>query len=166
MKLETNSALPRFGVKGRAAGSWLESHSVSLPAMPNSWKPANQNRVLRLGRGEYLVEGDLALQLAAAWQAQPNIFLVPRYDAAFVLTGHEAATVLQEICALDTRPEIVQDQVLITLIAGISATLVCEDRNDEPYYRMWCDGTYADYMQEILTEIVLEQGGEVIGLQA
>lgn len=166
MMLYESSALPRFGIKGRAAGTWLASHNIPLPAAPNQWLSFDNDRILRLGRGEYLVEGEIAQQLAAAWQPSPDVFFVPRYDGAFVLAGKEAAHVMQEICALDMDPDNIKDQVLMTLVAGISATVVCASSNNAPVYRLWCDGTYADYLREVLNEIVLEQGGATVGLQS
>jgi sarcosine oxidase subunit gamma len=165
MMLYETSTLPRFGIKGRAAGIWLASQNIPLPAEANRWLSFDNHRVLRLGRSEYLVEGEIAHQLAAAWQPSPDMFFVPRHDGAFVLAGKEATHVMQEICALDTRPEAIKDQVLMTLVAGISATVVCASNNDAPLYRLWCDGTYADYLRGILNEIVLELGGATIGLQ-
>jgi sarcosine oxidase subunit gamma len=49
-------------------------------------------------------------------------------------------------------------------VAGISATVIRQILNDEPVYRIWCDGTYGPYMWEVLTEIATELGGGAVGL--
>jgi sarcosine oxidase, subunit gamma len=148
--------LPRFGLKGRAAADWLAGQGVALPQQPNTWLAlADQGRVLRLGRGEFLLEGDAAERLESAWQdGRRDLYRVPRYDAAFVLTGAKATVLLQEICMLDTRPQAMAGQVLMTLAAGISVTLVCETDAAVPVYRLWCDATYGDYMKNTLQEIL------------
>jgi len=155
MNLTEASTLPRFGLKGRAAPDWLAGQGITLPQQPNTWLAlADHGRVLRLGRSEYLLEGEVADQLQAAWQdGLRDLYRVPRYDAAFVLDGETALTLLQEICALDTRPQAMENKVLMTMAAGISVTLVCETNGASPIYRLWCDGTYGDYMQNTLQQI-------------
>lgn len=140
-----------FGVKGKSSASWLGSHGVLLPELPNTWvaRP-DGGLVLRLGRSEYLVEGSLAEKLEASWKAGlPDLYRVPRYDAAFVLPARSARNVLAEICALDIRPEAMGNKVLMTLAAGISVTLVCMGDT----YCLWCDGTYSDYLQQVLQQL-------------
>jgi sarcosine oxidase subunit gamma len=147
---------PRFGVKGKAAAAWLAAQGLALPQQPNSWIGlADGSLILRLGRGEYLAEGAAARQLHTAWKnGMPDVYQVPRYDAGFLLAGEGMAGVMAEICALDTRPELVGDGVLMTLAAGISVTLICDTHEGVPAYRLWCDATYGDYMQGMLREIL------------
>jgi len=164
MMLSDACSLPRFGIKGRAAAGWLAAQGTVLPQHANTWLLLSDGtRALRLGRGEFLLEGAAVPGLEAAWQdGQRDIYRVPRYDGAFVLSGENVHAVLQEICALDTRPEAMADTVLMTMVAGISATMICEAGNNAPMYRLWCDGTYADYLREVLTEIVVEQRGALV----
>jgi sarcosine oxidase, subunit gamma len=156
MTLSVAHELPRFGLKGRAAADWLAGQGIPLPQQANTWLAHDDDsRVLRLGRGEFLLEGTIAQQLEAAWpDDQPNLYRVSRYDAAFLLDGEKAPSLLQEICALDTRPEIMTGKVLITLAAGISVTLIYETKGEAAIYRLWCDATYGDYMQSTLQEIL------------
>jgi sarcosine oxidase subunit gamma len=143
---------PRFGLKGRAAADWLSGQGIAVPQQPNTWLAlADGSMVLRLGRGEYLLEGAIAQQLESPWQdGCPDLFRVPRYDAEFVLGGDQATALLQEICALDTRSQAMGNHVLMTLAAGISVTLI----HTGDVYRLWCDATYGDYMQHTLQEIL------------
>lgn len=156
MSLVIVNTLPRFGIKGRAAADWLIRQGIQVPESSNSWRALGENsRVLRLGRGEFLLEGDIARNVEAIWsEGQQDIYRVPRHDAAFVLQGASTTELMQEICALDTRPQTMGNQVLMTIAAGISVTLVCETHVDVPLYRLWCDATYGDYMQTTLQEIL------------
>lgn len=144
---------PRFGLKGSAAAAWLEAQDIAVPPQANCWLAlGDDSRILRLGRGEYLIEGAPADTLAARWQdGQPGLYRVPRHDAGFVLEGAAVPALLAEICALDTRPHVIGDQVLMTLAAGINVTLLCESG---PRYRVWCDATYGHYLQRTLREIL------------
>lgn len=144
---------PRFGLKGSAATAWLEAQGIAVPPQANSWLAlADDSRILRLGRGEYLVEGAAAQKLHAAWQeGQPGLYRVPRYDAGFLLEGNAVPALLAEICGLDARPQVIGGQVLLTLAAGISVTLLCEAGQR---YRLWCDATYGHYLQHTLREIL------------
>lgn len=150
--------LPRFGLKGRAAENWLTAQGVALPRQPNSWLAwGDQNRILRLGRGEFLIEGPAAENLQSAWQpGQADLYRVPRHDAAFVLAGESVPALLQEICTLDTRPQTIGNKILMTLAAGISVSLTCEPGDAGPVYRLWCDATYGDYMTRTLQEILVQ----------
>jgi sarcosine oxidase, subunit gamma len=140
-----------FGIKGKDAAAWLAAQGISLPAQPNTRSICGENRILRLGRFEYMVEGPAADALRLAWENQPGrgAFLVPRYDAVFALDNTRGRNALMEICAMDTAPEVIGDAVLMTLAAGISITLVFEQN----LYRLWCDATYGDYMQQVLQEL-------------
>ena len=156
MSLANMNDQPRFGLKGRAAPDWLCAQGVALPQQPNSWlELADDGRVLRLGRGEYLFEGAIARQLESAWRdGCRDLFRVPRHDAAFVLEGEPVPALLQEICTADTRPQAMLGQVLMTLGAGISVTLVCAAEEAAPRWRLWCDATYGDYMHGVLQDIL------------
>jgi sarcosine oxidase gamma subunit len=57
--------------------------------------------------------------------------------------------VLAEICALDVRPEVIGNSVLMTSAAGISVILICMGET----YCIWCDATYGEYMQQALQQI-------------
>jgi sarcosine oxidase subunit gamma len=143
---------PTFGIKGKAAPAWLASQHIMLPEQPNTWRVMNDgSRILRLGRGEYLADGGVAEALGSAWRdGLPDLYRVPRYDASFVLSGDMAHKTLAEICAMDVRPEIIGNGVLLTLAAGISVILIQEDKT----YRIWCDATYGEYLQHTLQELM------------
>lgn len=164
------SCLPRFGIKGSSAETWLLAQGLAAPSQFNSWVEGPQGvLVLRLGSSEFLIEDQLnstfCQKLLAFNQAEiPGAYQVARADAALVLSGSEVLSLLSEVCVLDLRDSKLADQqVVMTQIAGISATLIRQSLNDKHLYRIWCDGTYGVYMWETLYEIAQELGGGAVG---
>ena len=139
-----------MGVKGKAAAAWLATQGIAPLPPPNSWlRLPGGDLILRLGRGEYLLTGSAAETLSAAWRdGQPELYRVPRYDAGFFLSGEAGRAALAEICTLDVRPPVIEDRVVMTLAAGISVILICQEGD----YRIWCDASYGDYLQRILQQ--------------
>ncbi len=164
------SCLSRYGVKGAKASQWLAERGIAIPANPNSWAVSDQNTlVMRLGGSEFLVEdqfgGAACAKLAAETTRVPNVYKVPRADAAFILSGSEVLNLLSELCSLDLREKSLSaDEVIMTQLAGISATVLRQTINGEQVYRVWCDGTYGAYLWEVMLEIAVELGGGAVGL--
>lgn len=167
------SAFPRFGIKGANAQSWLSQHKVSIPELANGWtKSTADSLVLRLGNSEFLVEDHPASDLCAALnKACPmsdfGLYPVPRYDSSFMLSGQHVLSLLAELCSLDLGPKSLGNQQLfMTQVAGISATVLRQTLNGEDVYRLWCDGTYGAYMWDTLIEIAEEFDGGAVGLNS
>lgn len=164
------SCLARYGVKGPNAAQWLLAHGIAIPTNANAWTLCEKKTlVLRLGGSEFLIEdqlgGSACGRLANDTARLPNIYKVPRADAAFIITGSEALNLFSEVCALDLHEKTLTAHALImTQVAGISATIIRQTYNGEPVYRIWCDGTYGAYMWEVLIEIATEMGGGAFGL--
>lgn len=166
------SCFQRFSVKGPQAANWLASKGMNTPAAINSWDEAAPGAmVLRLGGSEFLLEdqysGSTCETLSASFtQADvPGVYKVQRADAAFILSGTEVLDLLSELCMLDLRDSsFPANAVLMTQVAGISATLLRQQLNGQQVYRMWCDGTYGPYMWDMLLEIAKELGGGAVGL--
>jgi sarcosine oxidase subunit gamma len=164
------SCLARYGVKGPNAMQWLGERGVVIPASANAWTVSEQKTlVLRLGSSEFLLEDQLGgfvcnkLESEAARVA--GVYQVPRADAAFVVSGSETLNLFSELCSLDLREKSFADnQLIMTQIAGISATVINKTIHGESVYRIWCDGTYGAYMWETLIEIAVELGGGAVGL--
>ncbi len=51
----------------------------------------------------------------------------------------------------------------MTVIAGVSVTLLRQMLNGQSVYRIWCDGTYGPYLWKTLLGITEEYGGGAIG---
>jgi sarcosine oxidase subunit gamma len=158
------SNLARYGVKGAQASAWLTKHGVKIPDAPNAWALSGQTLVMRLGSTEFLIEdqagGEICKKLLADTVRIPNVYKVPRADAAYLLAGSGVLNLLSELCALDLRETaLLESDVIMTQMAGISATLLRQTINGEMVYRLWCDGTYGIYMRHVLDEIAVELSG-------
>jgi sarcosine oxidase, subunit gamma len=157
--------LARYGVKGAQAAAWLSKHGVTTPEAPNTWVLSGQTLVMRLGSTEFLLEdqigGETCKKLLADTRRVPNVYKVPRADAAYLLAGSAVLNLLSELCALDLRENsLLENDVVMTQVAGISATVLRQNINNETVYRLWCDGTYAAFMSHVLDEIAVELGGK------
>ncbi len=164
------SCLARYGVKGPNAMQWLVDHEIAIPSIPNGWTVStSKTLVLRLGSSEFLVEdqlgGSTCSRLVSDATRAASVYKVPRADAAFVVSGSEALNLLSELCPLDLREKSLSTHHLVmTQVAGISATIIRQTLNGESIYRIWCDGTYGSYMWAVLIEIATELGGGAVGL--
>jgi sarcosine oxidase, subunit gamma len=167
LKVTDISKLERYGVKGAQAAVWLAQHGVSIPDAPNTWILHEQTLVMRLGSTEFLLEdqtgGEVCKKLLADTARVPNVYKVPRADAAYLLAGSGVVNLLSELCALDLRESaLLENDVVMTQVAGISATILRQTIDGETVYRLWCDGTYAAFMMHTLTEIAAELGGRAV----
>lgn len=164
------SCFERYGVKGPQASQWLADHELAIPSNPNSWTRCDQKTlVLRLGSSEFLVEDQLgglaSKKLANNTSRVAGVYKVPRADAAFILSGREVLNLFSELCSLDLRAtSLLDNDVIMTQVAGVSAIVLRQTINGELVYRLWCDGTYGPYMWEVLIEIATELGGGAVGL--
>lgn len=164
------SCFSRYGVKGPNATQWLVDHGIAIPTNANAWTLCEQKTlVLRLGSSEFLIEDQLGgaacSRLASDTTRVASVYKVPRADAAFIVSGSEALNLFSELCALDLREKsLAAKDLIMTQVAGISATMIRQTLNAEPVYRIWCDGTYGPYMWEVLIEIATELGGGAVGL--
>ena len=158
------SKLQRYGVKGANAANWLANHGVAIPTKANTWVLTDNAIVMRLGLTEFLIEdaidGKVCAKLEADVECVIGVYKVSRVDAAFLLAGSAVLNLLSEVCALDLRESVLaENDVLMTQVAGISATVLRQSVNNEMVYRIWCDGTYNQYMQHILSDIAQELTG-------
>ena len=164
------SCLARYAVKGPNATQWLVERGIAIPAKPNAWAIDEQKTlVLRLGGSEFLIEdqlgGFVCNKLASDTKRVAGVYQISRADAAFVVSGSEVLNLFSELCSLDLREKSFADNhLMMTQIAGISATVINQTINGEQVYRIWCDGTYGAYMWEVLMEIATELGGGAVGL--
>jgi len=164
------SCRQRFGVKGPQANQWLASQKIKTPESENSWVIDKDVLVLRLGSSEFLIEqqisGEICKQLNKASQVNTvGVYKVLRADAAFVISGNEILTLFSELCKLDLSEKALKpNQVIMTQVADISATIMPEIVNDRLVIRLWCDGTYGAYMWRVLHQLAQELGGGAIGL--
>ena len=161
--LKNLSSLKRFGMKGPNAEDWLVRQGVAVPPSPNTWLNTRDGQlILRLGTSEFLLEDTLdGTNYAELYQrSQQQIegaYYVARADASFSISGAAALNLLSELCTLDLRSSVMAgNKVVMTQIAGVSATVVLLSLNEVPVYRIWCDGTYGEFVSDILQEIATE----------
>ncbi|XGV95619.1 MAG: hypothetical protein ACAF41_23115 [Leptolyngbya sp. BL-A-14] len=166
------SCLTRFGVKGPNAADWLLSQGITTPDRPNTWSPlADGGIIARLGATEFLLEDSLhsqtAPQLVEACQQPPaKVYPVLRQDAAIILCGSEVNELLLQTCSVNFRAlSLLERPVILTSMVGVAVTIIPGDRNGQPFYRLWCDGTFGVYLWQTLGAIVAEMGGGVVGLE-
>lgn len=155
------SKLTRYGVKGPQAAKWLAEQGVAIPKNANTWLQNDQTLVMRLGGSEFLIEdqesGKICEKLAVDSKRVDGVYKVAHADAAYLLAGSEVLNLLSEVCALDLRELALPENALVmTQVAGISATVLRQNINNETVYRIWCDGTYSVYMRHVLDEIAEE----------
>ena len=155
------SNLARYGLKGAQAATWLTKHGVKIPEAANTWVLHEKTLVMRLGSTEFLIEdqegGEICKKLLADTLRVANVYKVPRADAAYLLAGSAVPNLLSELCALDLRESALLDNdVVMTQVASISATILRQTLNNESVYRLWCDGTYGVYLQHVLDELAVQ----------
>lgn len=166
------SCLTRFGVKGANAAAWLMSHGIATPDRPNTWNDLSDGGIIaRLGITEFLLEDSLHSQLAprlmeACQQPPAKVYPVLRQDAAIVLCGAEVNELLLQTCSINFPAlALMERPAILTLMVGVAVTIIPGDRHGQPFYRIWCDGTFGAYLWQTLGAIVAEMGGEVIGAE-
>ncbi len=164
------SALPRIGLKGPGAADWLSARGVTVPGQPNTWSALEGGgAVARLARTEFLVEdgfsGKTVARLAPdLMPGSPGVYPVPRQDCALALTGELVNELLVQTCNVDFTAQTRDARVVtLTLMVGVSVTVLQQRLAGTDCWRLWCDGTSGPYLWETLTGIAAELGGGAVG---
>ena len=151
------SGVQRTGLKGRGAGDLLASLGIAVPPRANQilrFTGAPAGRCLRLGTTEFLLEQDdgdaLLSALDTALQAAPaQVLGALRRDRCFLLSGTGVPAALRQIAAFDFEgPGFGGDDVVMTLMAGISVSFVREPSTGPDALRLWCDAGFGDYLHD------------------
>lgn len=163
------SNLSRFGVKGPHAAEWLQASNINLPNGTNRWTTQDSGSlVMRLGNTEFLLEDQPENGLCQALNEtavnESGVHKVIRNDAAFIVSGELTPALFSEVCAIDLSGDALEDNRLVmTVIAGVSATMLKQELKGQSVYRIWCDGTYGPYLWKTLLGIIEELGGGPVG---
>lgn len=162
------SFLTRFGVKGAGAAAWLASQEIPIPDRPNTWCQVQQGGIVaRLGMSEFLIEDSLDSQVAsrlAACQLPVKVYPVLRQDAAIALCGTEINHLLRQTCSINFRALALAERPLVlTSMVGVTVTVIPNERDGKPFYRIWCDRTFGAYLWRTLLAISEELGGGAVG---
>lgn len=172
MGIADRSPLPRLGVKGAKAGDWLSQQGLPIPHRPNSWHPLPEGGIVaRLGLTEFLVEdglnGTIVPPLVIASENPPSrVYPVLRQDLALGLVGDRVHDLLRQTCSFNFQALDLDDRpVVLTSMVGVAVTVLPGVHRGQPWYRLWCDGTFGTYFWQTLVQIGTELGGGAIGTE-
>ncbi len=162
------SALPRTLLKGPQAAAWIQRQGLSVPPKIYAHEAIPGGGLLiRTGAAEFFAEGavsgDAVERLAGEGATLPDgVYSFPRQDAAMLLSGEKSFDVLAQTCGYNFRqPEM---DFIMSRIAGVSCSILREDRDRAPLFHIWCDASYGTYLWETLLEISREAGGDAVGM--
>jgi len=170
--------LPRLGVRGAAAATWLGAQGCLIPSAPNLLTVQPQGAtLLRLSQGEYLLLGSLAdegaqvaaVDAALAADATPGVYALPRQDthAWFWLGGARAVEVLAKLCGVDLRPKaFAADAIAQTSVARLNAIVANAGSAERPAFHLLVDRPSAEYFREAVLDAMSEFDGKEVDLAA
>lgn len=155
--VETTAVL-RIGLKGPQAANWLQQQALPVPE-PWRWLEHQGLLLCRLGQSEFVLEAGLEHpeMLALHTQLQvtmPGVYPVMRYDASWLLAGAALPDIMAEFCGLDWQLETAEQRVCMTTLGGIHVKLIQVAIEGYRCVRLWCDGSYRDYLHTLMTERV------------
>lgn len=165
------SSLWRHGLKGPHSIAWLTAQGIAVPEV-NSWAPlVDGGLIARLGKTEFLLEDGLIgttarhMQNLLADDRPHGVYPVLRQDAALVLTGMALQQLLRQTCSFNFRAlNAAARPLVLTTMVGVPVTILPQETLDGIHYRVWCDGTYGEYLWRTLLDIAHELDGGVTGL--
>jgi sarcosine oxidase, subunit gamma len=165
------SCFTKTGLKGPRAAAWLAGQRIAVPPRPNAWSAlAPSGLIARLAETEFLLEDGFAPGAAASIASRianvpPQVYGVPRHDAALALTGRRVNEVVLQTCSVNFAAlDPAQGVLAMTSMAGVPVLVIPQKHNGQPLVRIWVDPTFAPYLWQTLLGIVLEQGGGPAGL--
>ncbi|MEO8307584.1 MAG: hypothetical protein ABI616_06045 [Pseudomonadota bacterium] len=154
----------RLGFKGPDAPALLTQMGLRIPDQPNRvvhWRPnepMGSGRCLRQGSTEFLIETDAYAATLPSDEALPRAWSLVRSDHSLIL-GAAWQQSLAHACSFDfTRLLDAPDLVVMTLLAGISVTVIREPQtgavtSTDMALRLWCDASFATYLQDCLRSL-------------
>lgn len=172
------SPLPRTGLKGPRALSWLQEQGWPVPANNNAAdQAADGSLVCRLGDRELLVltapaqatrdQGRRILDLESAVPGD-GVWTVPRADshAWFALRGSAAAECLQKLCGVDLRErQFPAGAIAQTSVARLNAVVCRVPASDTTAFHILADSASALWFWDALLDAAEEFGGGPLGLR-
>lgn len=161
------SPLQRWLVRGGQAIAWLAEHDIAVPEPYFRVNDLGDDSfVVRTGIAEFFLhdgrDGQLSERLGdIPGELVQGTRVVVRDDLEVVLGGEHASSLISELCSLDLAS--VENQFLLTRVAGIAAWLRVEEMGEQRYYRIGCDPSYGEYLFETLLNGIRECGGGLMG---
>ena len=87
-----------------------------------------------------------------------------RQDLAIALIGSKVNELLLQTCSFNFQSlSVTEHPVILTSMVGVNVTVIQCDRHGQPYYKIWCDGTFGVYLWQTLNAIASQLGGGAIG---
>ena len=147
------SPLAKLGLKGPNASAWLQEQGATLPVLIyealhlNNGEEDDGGWIVRLGSDEFYLESGLHGEVLSHLDAnlgrgRPGVARVERQEATFLLTGSRALEVLTQTCGIDFH-KVPSNRLVMTRVAGVNCSVLPEEADDFPRYRLWVDPTYA-----------------------
>jgi sarcosine oxidase, subunit gamma len=168
LALADASFLPRLVVKGPQAASFLEARGVTIPPDLLGVGPLESGGLIaRTGSSEFFLEDGVAGNVVDRVQTslgsgQKGVYRVLRQDAALILSGALSGELFRHVCSYDFIGE-PHSRLVFTQVAGLSCSVLRQELNEIPVFRLWTDGTYGIYIWRTLLEIAAELGGGAVG---
>jgi sarcosine oxidase subunit gamma len=161
------SALPKFGVKGPAAETFLRGQDIIVPGTTYDTRPlVGGGLIVRFGATDFFLEGGTSgavlSRVSAALDSEPGVYRVERQDSTFLLCGARALEVLAQLCSIDFR-DAPPRRLALTRAGGVNCGILPDPAHPIPHFRFWVDPSYAVSFWEVLVEIAGELGGRVVG---
>jgi hypothetical protein len=162
------SAFRRLGLSGPGTVLWLSAHGVAAPdPVYNATELPGGGQVIRTGIQDVLLEdgwkGETTVPIQKALASSAGgVYEVLRQEASFFLSGSRVGEVLAQTCGVDFQG--VGNCLVMSRVAGVSASLRFRATMDFPVCQIWVDASYALYLWKTLCEIVGDLGGRPIGL--
>ncbi|WP_417225473.1 sarcosine oxidase subunit gamma [Amphritea sp.] len=165
------SVLPRFGLRGPAAGDALVAAGLLQPEKPNTLTLSDEGlMVLRLGYNEYwlLAVPDATVDLSALEQqlTGPGIYPVYCHDsyAWLVMSGDHLADVMAKVCAVDLREKNFSlGDLVMTSLARVSGVICHHQMAGKPVFSIFSDSASAGYLWDALLDAMGEFNGTPVG---
>ncbi|MDR3392911.1 MAG: methylglutamate dehydrogenase [Sulfuriferula sp.] len=165
------SGLWRHGLKGPGSIAWLEAQGIVIPAV-NSWAElAEGGLIARLGRTEFMLEDEpngttaRRVQSLLAVERPYGVYPVLHQDAALMLTGTAVQRLLRQTCSFNFMAlDAATQPLVLTTMVGVAVTVLPVATADGVHSRIWCDGTYGEYLWHTLLDIAHELDGGAVGL--
>ncbi|RTE67426.1 sarcosine oxidase [Amphritea opalescens] len=171
MGLTDLSVLPRFGLRGPAAGDALVAAGLLQPEKPNTLTLSDEGlMVLRLGYNEYwlLAVPGATVDLQALEQqlTSPGIYPVYCHDsyAWLVMSGDHLADVMAKVCAVDLREQsFASGDLVMTSLARVSGIICHHQMAGKSVFSIFSDSASAGYLWDALLDAMGEFNGAPSG---
>jgi sarcosine oxidase subunit gamma len=177
LELVDLSVVPRWGLKGRDASSWLNSRGATMPGADNRAEPQRDGSLIaRLSPAEFLILSPVAgncgladaiVHLPAAGEGA--CYPVPRRDSHcwFVSIGEKSPAMLAKLCAVDLAAHrFPMGQVAQTSVARVTAIIIRHDVERALAFHVLADSASAEYLWDCFIDAMNEFGGVLSGADA